>query len=69
MQPVLDGLALGHRDHVDGRPGLIPRRDADDVAILFDNMPAEDAHQNSATTCGRVASMLMTANWLGMAPR
>jgi hypothetical protein len=42
MQPVLDDLSLGHRYHIDGRPGLIRRSDADYVAILFDNMPAED---------------------------
>jgi hypothetical protein len=42
VQPVLDDLALGHRYDIDGRPGLILRRDANDVAILFDNTPAED---------------------------
>ncbi|MCU1511609.1 MAG: hypothetical protein JWO34_1449 [Arthrobacter sp.] len=42
MQPVFDDLALGHRYHIDGRPGFVLRRDADDLAILLDNMPAED---------------------------
>ena len=47
MQPVLDRLALGHRDHIDGRPGLVPGRDADDVAVLFDNMPVQDGAPES----------------------